>query len=226
MASPGDSGFPSIEAIVAFIRAHPGKIGTSEIARAFGLKNADRAALKQILRDLASEGIIKKRGREISEPASLPPTLLADIASRDADGELIALPAEWDEVERGEPPKIRIHMPRRARLGTAAGVGDRALIRIEKLTERERDGIIYRGRIIKIIDHAKTRVLGIFRKNPGGGGRLIPVDKKQAGRDLNIAKADTLDAEDGDLVSVDLIRSRGFGLASGKVKERLGSLAT
>ncbi|HLJ01555.1 MAG TPA: ribonuclease R, partial [Bradyrhizobium sp.] len=47
-----------------------------------------------------------------------------------------------------------------------------------------------------------------------------------AGRDLNIAKADTLDAEDGDLVSVDLIRSRGFGLASGKVKERLGSLAT
>ena len=45
-------------------------------------------------------------------------------------------------------------------------------------------------------------------------------------RELNIAKADTGGAEDGDLVSVDLVRSRGFGLASGKVKERLGSLAS
>ena len=90
----------------------------------------------------------------------------------------------------------------------------------------KREGAAYRGRVIKVIDHAKTRVLGIFRKLPDGGGRLIPVDKKQAGRELNIAKADTGGAEDGDLVSVDLVRSRGFGLASGKVKERLGSLAS
>jgi ribonuclease R len=43
---------------------------------------------------------------------------------------------------------------------------------------------------------------------------------------LNIAGADTGGAEDGDLVSVDLVRTRGYGLASGKVKERLGSLAS
>ena len=85
---------------------------------------------------------------------------------------------------------------------------------------------VYSGRVIKVIDHAKTRLLGIFRALPGGGGRLVPVDKKQAGRELNIAKADSNGAEDGDLVSVDLVRSRGFGLASGKVKERLGSLAS
>ena len=71
-----------------------------------------------------------------------------------------------------------------------------------------------------------TRLLGIFRKAPGGGGRLVPVDKKQAGRELNIAQPDTGGAEDGDLVSVDLVRTRGYGLASGKVKERLGSLST
>ena len=41
----------------------------------------------------------------------------------------------------------------------------------------------------RCIDHARTRVLGIFRKAPGGGGRLVPVDKKQAGRELNIARA-------------------------------------
>ena len=151
---------------------------------------------------------------------------MADVTGRDADGELIATPAEWDEVESGEPPKIRIHVPRRAQPGTTPGVGDRALLRIEKLEERDRDGTVYRGRVIKVIDHARTRVLGIFRQAPDGGGRLIPVDKKQAGRELNIAKTDTGGAEDGDLVSVDLVRSRGFGLASGKVKERLGSLAS
>src|SRR5437660_7796501 len=224
MPTRRDSGFPARDAIVAFIRAHPGKVGTREIAREFGLKNADRAELRRIRRELADEGAIEKRGKKISEPALLPATVMADITGRDSDGELIAAPAEWDEVESGEPPKIRIHIPRRSQPGATPGVGDRALLRIEKLEERE--GAVYRGRVIKVIDHAKTRVLGIFRALPGGGGRLIPVDKKQAGRELNIANADSGGAQDGDLVSVDLVRSRGFGLASGKVKERLGSLAS
>ena len=148
---------------------------------------------------------------------------MADITGRDTDGELLATPTEWDEEQSGAAPKIRIHVPRRPQPGTAAGVGDRALLRVEKPDESE--GAAYRGRVIKVVDHAKTRMLGIFRALPGGGGRLIPVDKKQAGRELNIAPADSSGAQDGDLVSVDLVRSRGFGLGSGKVKERLGSLA-
>ena len=216
--------FPSRDAIVAYIRAHPGKVGTREIAREFGLKNADRVELKNILRELAAEGAIAKQGKKIHEPAVLPPTVMADITGRDSDGELLATPTEWDEEESGAAPKIRIHIPRRPQPGTTAGVGDRALLRVEKTDESE--GALYRGRVIKVIDHARTRLLGIFRSLPDGGGRLVPVDKKQAGRELNIAKPDANGAEDGDLVSVDLIRTRGFGLASGKVKERLGSLAS
>jgi len=150
--------------------------------------------------------------------------VVADITGRDTDGELLATPTEWDTDESGPAPKIRIHVPRRPQPGTAAGVGDRALMRIEKLDEA--DGALYRGRVIKVLDHARTRLLGIFRQAPGGGGRLVPVDKKQAGRELNIAASDTGGAEDGDLVSVDLVRTRGYGLASGKVKERLGSLSS
>ena len=217
------SAFPSRDAIVAFIRANPGKVGTREIAREFGLKNADRAELKRILRDLAEKGTIQKQGKKVTETAHLPPTVMADITAHDADGELIATPAEWDE-ESGEAPKIRVHLPRHARPSATAGVGDRALLRVERSDEGE--GVTYRGRIIKIIDHSRNRVLGIFRALPAGGGRLIPVDKKQAGRELNIAKPDTGGAEDGDLVSVDLIRTRGFGLASGRVKEKLGSIAS
>ncbi|PDT75487.1 ribonuclease R [Bradyrhizobium sp. C9] len=218
-----DHGFPGRDAIVAFIRANPGKVGTREIAREFGLKNADRIELKRILRELADDGTVAKRGRKIHEPAALPPTVLADITSRDSDGELIATPAEWDS-EDGTAPKIRIEMPRRPKPGTTAGVGDRALLHVEVTDEN--DGTPYRGRIIKVIDHGRSRILGIFRKNPDGGGRLIPVDKKQAGRELNIAKADSGGAEDGDLISVDLIRTRGYGLASARVKERLGSIAS
>jgi ribonuclease R len=224
VARQRDKVFPERDAIVAFIRAHAGKVGTREIAREFGLKNADRVELKRILRELADQGAIAKQGKKIHEPAALPPTLMADITGRDSDGELIATPTEWDEEQSGAPPKIRIHIPRRPQPGSAAGVGDRALLHVEKPDDSE--GAVYRGRVIKVVDHAKTRVLGIFRALPGGGGRLVPVDKKQAGRELNIAKADSHGAEDGDLVSVDLVRTRGFGLASGKVKERLGSLAS
>jgi len=224
VAPKHDHGLPDRDAIVAFIRNNPGKVGTREIAREFGLKNADRAELKRVLRELADQGAIKKLGRRVTETTVLPATVLADITGRDADGELMATPAEWDEVESGEPPQIRIHIPRHARPGTAAGVGDRALLRVERT--REHEGAAYRGRIIKVIDHARHRVLGVFRSLPDGGGRLIPVDRKQAGKELNIASADSMGASDGDLVSVDLVRSRGFGLASGKVRERLGSIAS
>jgi len=220
VAKSREQSFPTPDAILAFIRAQPGKVGTREIAREFGLKNADRVELKRILRAFKDEGLVASRGKALHEPATLPPTVMADITGRDSDGELLATPTEWDDESNGAPPKIRIHMPRRPQPGTAAGVGDRALLRVEK---PDADGA-YSARVIKIIDRAKIRVLGIFRKLPDGGGRLVPVDKKQAGRELTIAKPDIGGAEDGDLVSVDLVRSRGFGLASGKVKERLGSL--
>src|SRR4051812_9887901 len=221
VAKSREQNFPSPETILAFVRAQPGKVGTREVAREFGLKNADRVELKRILREFRDEGVIAKQGKALHETVVLPPTVIADVTGRDTDGELIATPTEWDEEQSGAPPKIRIHVPRRPQPGTAAGVGDRALLRVEK---PDTEAGAYSGRVIKIVDHAKTRVLGIFRTLPGGGGRLVPVDKKQAGRELNIAKADTGGAGDGDLVSVDLVRSRGFGLASGKVKERLGSL--
>ncbi len=223
MSKPRNSQFPDRDAIISFIRAHPEKIGTRELAREFGLKNADRAELKRVLRALADEGVIVKHGGKIHRAAALPPTVLADVTGRDSDGELLATPTEWDE-QQGEPPKIRIRLPRYPRPGTAAGVGDRALLRIEQIDGD--DAAAYVGRVIKIIDHTRSRILGIFRALPGGGGRLIPVDRKQAGRELNIARVDSAGAEDGDLISVELVRSRGFGLASGKVKERLGSLAT
>jgi ribonuclease R len=215
---------PSKADILAFIGKRPGKVGTREIARAFGLKNAMRAELKRMLRELGDDGAIEKRGKKLHHPGTLPATVFADVTARNADGDLIATPDEWDEEAHGPAPKIRIHTPRKARPGEAAGLGDRVLLHVEE-TEPD-NGIRHSGRVIKIIDHPKQRMLGVFRKNPNGGGRLEPVDKKMLGKELAIPAGATNDAQDGDLVAVEAGRAPRLGLPTARVVERLGSLAS
>jgi ribonuclease R len=220
------SAFPSKDDIIAFIGRQPGKVGTREIARAFGLKNADRATLKRMLRELSDAGVVEHRRKKLHRPGTLPHVLLADITGRDRDGELIAAPTEWDDEAHGDAPKIHIRTMRKARPGEVAGVGDRALLRVEK-SDTDGDGAAYAGRVIKIIDRAKRRTLGIFRALPGGDGRLQPIDKKMLGRELAIPAGATGDAQDGDLVAVEAAAPRrGYGLGTARVVERLGSVTS
>ena len=213
------SRLPSREELVAFIRERSGKVGTREIARAFGAKNADRAALNRMLRELADAGQIDRLRKRLHNPGTLPPVVLADVTGRDADGEFLARPTEWDEAAHGTPPVIRIVTPRRPRPGEVAGVGDRVLLRIERSSEDETT-----ARVIKLLDRAKHRVLGIFRGLPGGGGRLVPVDKKQLGREMAIPADRSGGAVDGDLVAVEVARNGQLGLPMGSVVKRLGSI--
>jgi len=218
---PAFNRLPSREELLAFIRERNGNVGSREIARAFGAKNADRAALNRMVRELAEEGLIDRRRKRLHHAGTLPPVVLADVTGRDRDGELLARPTEWDEQAHGTAPVIRIVTPRRARPGEIAGVGDRALIRIEQRGDEETS-----GRVIKLIDRARHRTLGIFRGLPGGGGRLVPIDKKQLGRELSIAANAAAGAVDGDLVAVEVARHGRLGLPGGTVVERLGSLKT
>jgi ribonuclease R len=210
---------PSKEELMAFIRDRNGKVGTREIARAFGAKNADRAAINRMLRELADDGSIDRQRKRLHHAGTLPPVVVADITGRDSDGDLLARPAEWNEDAHGAPPVIHVSTPRRARPGEVAGVGDRALLRVEYSNETDTT-----GRVIKLLDRAKHRVLGIFRALPNGSGRLVPVDKKQLGRELTIPAESTKDAADGDLVAVEVSRSGRLGQPLGSVIERLGSI--
>ena len=226
-SSRGKSGplLPSKDDVLAFIAAQDGRVGARELARAFGLKNADRASLNAMLRELADEGRIERQRKKLHPAGALPAVVLADVTGRDADGELIAVPTEWDEEANGPAPKIRLHVPRRARPGEVPGVGDRALLRTEETAEAD-GGIRHRGRPIKVIDRAKHRALGVFRTLPNGGGRLVPVEKRSLGRELAIRPGDTLDAEEGDLVAVEVSRHGRLGQPVAKVRERLGSLTS
>ena len=215
-------GLPSREDVVAFIGTHKGKAGVREIARAFGLKNADRASLRHMLRELGDEGVVERRRKKLHHAGTLPSVVLTDITERDRDGELIAVPTEWDTEEHGAAPRIRVHIPRKARSNEIPGVGDRALLRTEETGEE--GPIRHTGRVIKILDRSRQRQLGVFRQLPNGGGRLEPIDKKQLGRELAIPPGATADAKDGDLVAVELTRHGRLGLQTAQVKERLGSL--
>src|SRR5271165_3850599 len=106
---------PSREELIAFIRERSGQVSPREIAKAFGAKNADRAVLNRMLRELADEGSIDRRRKRLHHAGTLPPVVLADITGRDNDGEFLARPTEWDEQAHGAPPTIHITTPRRAR---------------------------------------------------------------------------------------------------------------
>ena len=204
---------------------HAGKIGKREIARAFGVKGADRVALKRLLAELAAEGALDKRGKRLARKGALPPVALVDIVGRDADGELIATPAEWNEDELGLPPRILIRAPRRAKTGEPLpGVGDRALARAEPDRDAGPNDPPYVGRIVKLLSRARARVLGVLRIAANGAARIESVDKKQAGRELAVAPEDRGDAKDGDLVCVDLLRAGRYGAARARVRETLGAV--
>ena len=106
---------PTRDEILAFIGRQPGKVGTREIARAFGLRGADRAALRGTLKELTEEGQVARSRKKLHRAGTLPNVVMTDITTRDRDGELIASPTEWDEEAHGAPPKIRLQGSRRAK---------------------------------------------------------------------------------------------------------------
>ncbi|WP_246702686.1 ribonuclease R [Starkeya sp. ORNL1] len=219
-------GLPTKEALTAFIAEHGGDVGKRDISRAFGLDGQDRIALKAMLRELKGEGVVEGKRRRLHVPGALPAVVMSEIVERDEDGELIAVPIDWDEAEHGDPPRIMVKLARRGRLaGPAPAIGDRVLLKTEEIPEA--DGHIrHTGRVLKLVEKARAQVLGIFRKDRQGGGRLIPVDKKNMGRELIIPPDFENGAEEGDLVAVEIVRHHAYGLPTAKVKERLGSLAT
>ena len=220
--------FPSRDDIVRFIedeREAGRPAGKREISRAFLLPEGGRIWLKQLLRELDAECDVPKKRRDHS--GDVPPVMLIDITGRDKDGELIATPAEWDD--KRPALHIIVTTPRRSLPGTPIpGVGERVLAKLHARGEN-----IYEARALKIIAKSKPSVIGVYRAHPQGGGRVLSVDKKSRDKELLIQKGDENGAQDGDLVTVALHRSGSghagfgradFGLARGRIKERLGSL--
>lgn len=215
-------GLPSREAILQYIADNPDMSGKKEISRAFGLKGSAKIDLKAMLKEMAEDGLIEKRGKRLQRPGDLAKVSVLDIVARDRDGGLLAKPADYREIEGKKPPVILIRPPRKS--DPVPGLGSKVLARLERNSE---EGVDYTAKVIKILERQQTAEIGILRIGEKEA-RLIPISKKQ---DERIIPLDQLNnAEDGDLVEIEPLRSNSrndrYGLKKGKVRQVVGSQIT
>jgi hypothetical protein len=117
-------GLPDRETLLAYLREH-GEAGKADLARAFGLKGADRRALRHMLNDLEASGALGRRGRRgFAEAGSLPPVGVVDVVERDPDGDLYVRLTKGGEDAPAVPTRARQGGEERRRAGprrSAAG---------------------------------------------------------------------------------------------------------
>lgn len=214
---------PPRDVLLRFIAEHPEQASKREISKAFGLKGETRVELKALLKSFEEDGLLEKRRKSLVRPGALPPVTVLDITTRDVDGELIGRPAEWLD-DAGVAPAVLIRQSSGARKDKApvAGLGDRVLAKI--FPAKERGGPAYTGRVIKVLDKKKNSGMGVFRTMAGGGGRIMPIDRR--GDEMDVDADFTAGAKDGDLVEIDVVRMGRYGLPRAQVKSVVGSVAS
>jgi ribonuclease R len=204
---------PTKAEILDWIEANPTLSAKRDIAKAFGIKGAQRIDLKRLLKELEAEGHLEKRNRSYSNPDRLPPVSVVQITGPDAQGDLWASPLEWSGD--GPPPRI-LMMPRPGE--EAVGKGDRILAR---MTEVAGEGHDYEGRLIRKVGSNPVRIVGVFRKT-AEGGRIVPIDKG-ADKEWQVPAANAGGARDGELVEAEQAGPRGrLGLPLARIVDRLG----
>ncbi|MEO1330837.1 MAG: ribonuclease R [Pseudomonadota bacterium] len=211
---PKHSNLPSKAELLRFLQSQTGRVGKRDLAKAFNLKGADRIALKTMLRELQDEGAIEGGRKAFREPGDLPPVALLEATAPDEDGDLRARPATWSDD--ADSPTI-IVAPTKSGDPTL-GPGDRFLARMKKL---DGEPYAYEARLLKKLGRGALRVLGIFQASPGGGARVVPVNKKSQ-EEFVVAHGGAGGAEPGDLVEIEVLRARRYGLREARVLDVLG----
>lgn len=210
---------PDKEQILEFLNTAPGKAGKREIARAFGIKGGARIALKRVLAEMASEGTLAGSKKDYREKGKLPPVSALEVTGRDAGGDLLAKPLQWDEDD-GKRPLVRLLVGAHVIEG-GIGIGERVLARLTKIA-RDDHGATFEATLVKRLPKEKRRLLGIFRAAKSGGGTIEPVEKKEM-RSWPLLPDDCASAKDGDLVRFDLLRHGRFANPRATILESLGN---
>lgn len=213
-AIPSPDALPTREAILEAVSEFPEIASKREIARHFNIKGDDRRALKAMLREMETEGLLARDRKSIRVASELPAVTVLDIPA-DADPDALhAFPAKWDEDE-GERPRVAVSVPKRARVVPAPG--DRILARIDR---GDATVPIYTARPMKILDKPRKADIGIVRMDEDGA-RLVPIDRKA--REMRIPEGNLGGARDGDLVEVEITSSGRLMIPRAKVVAVVGN---
>jgi ribonuclease R len=165
-----EPGLPTKDALREFIHSSETALNKREIAKAFNIKGQeDRIALKQLLKELAEEGVVARDGgKSYKAPDALPATGLVEIVGLDVDGEMVAKPLEWQG--RGAAPTIFVTDNLRSEGGLSPG--DQILVRMKRVSATE-----YEARILKTLDDITGQIIGVFKPYKDGG-YVYPTNKK------------------------------------------------
>jgi ribonuclease R len=210
-------GLPDRETLLKFL-AEAGEAEKADIAKAFGLKGAERRALRDMLKTLQAEGALGRRGRKgFAKAGTLPPVGVVDVVERDPDGDLYVQLVKGDE----DVAPVRLAPDRSKGAEAAPGMGDRLLVRFERLENGETE-----ARVIKRLGQSAHRILGVIRKSRGEI-RVEPVDRKTR-ETLLLTEPAARDLKDGDLVLAQVggggreVGGRHYGPKHGKLLEVVG----
>ena len=206
-------GVPDREALARFVREN-GETDIGAVARHFGLKGQDRRAVRLLLKELQAEGVLGRRGRKgFSQAGALPPVGVADVVERSADGDLyVKLKLAGDDA-----PAVRLAPSRHEDKAGAPGLGDRLLVRFEKLETGEVE-----ARMIKRLGQSAHRLLGVVRKSRREV-RVEPVDRRTK-ESLVLPTHEAEELSDGDLVLAQVASggAHRYGPKLGKLLEVVG----
>ncbi|HEU5210912.1 MAG TPA: ribonuclease R [Longimicrobiales bacterium] len=179
--------------IVDYLRNEAGRpLKTKELARALEVEQSDYAEFRALLHRMEDEGLLYRVQRQrYAAPARINLVVGrfrsirsgAGFVEPDEGGDDIFIPA--DAIE-------------------SAVNGDKVVARIERRRRRER----VEGTIIRVLERARERVVGVFQPagpedRPALFGFVVPNDKKLT-RDVYIAAGSTRDARAGDIVVVSI----------------------
>ena len=203
----------SKEAIPKWIAENPEKSAKRDIAKAFGVKGAERIELKRALKELEADGSVDRRHKSYRDTERLPPVSVLTILKPDSNGDQFARAVEW----QGNAPEPRIlFLPRSADAPVAEG--DRILAKLHQVTG---EAYQYEARLIRKIGTNPVNVLGVFRKTTEGG-RIVSIEKG-SNKEWKVAADATQGARDGELVEAELAISRSsLGHSRARVTVRLG----
>jgi ribonuclease R len=137
---------------------------------------------------------------------------VVDVVERDGDGDLFVRLSKGN----ADGPTYRLAPDRGEAAAGAPGMGDRLLVRFERLETGETE-----AKLIKRLGQSAHRLLGVVRKGRGET-RVEPVDRKSRDR-LVLTGPDAAELRDGDLVLAEVGAARErYGPKQGKLLEVVG----
>lgn len=192
---------PSKDEILTFIRSASHDLSKREITKAFNIKGDLREPFKALLKEIESDGLWKKHTRKDKKNNFKTNKQLDSVGGRKKtvtkcrvvealdDGQYLLVPADVDGFDE---PIILMH----ANFALQPGQ-----VLLATLQRNKEDQLVAKS--LKIFSDYGGYSIGVFqpRKN---GGYVYPTSKKQK-KEFYIAPYHTLNAQEGDIVKVEVI---------------------